>query len=327
MTGYAAFAGEASRDGFLMALEDSGMKIDYSIEDCQSDPKTVVTVANKLIDLDGASIVIGPEWAEFSELVYPISTDKKVLFISPWMTVGFDSNHLNYFLTGTPSERGELRKLIEYIVKQERKKIVLVYSNNAWSFANIAVFKDELEKNGNLAIAAEFKINDEDKDYRTEILKIRDLHPDAIYTAIATDDGQGIFNKQLKELNINVPLYLTYYRAESAVFLENFAQYSEGAVYAVPKPYPQMEAFTQKYEARFGKKPGAISAATAYDMTTLVLKAIQSGAWTSEQIRDYLLSLKDYEGYSNTITFKEGHVASEEVVIKQIHDGKTVIVE
>ena len=61
-------------------------------------------------------------------------------------------------------------------------------------------------------------------------------------------------------------------------------------------------------------------------MTTLVLKALQSGAITSEQVRDYLLDLKDYEGYSNTITFRDGHVASEEVVIKQIHDGKSVVV-
>ncbi len=325
LTGYASWVGEASRDGFLMAVEDSGMKIPYSIEDDQSDLKTTATAAQKLIDVDGVSVVIGPEWAEFGEIIFPISLDRQTLFISPWMTFEYSPEKIKYYLSATPNERIELHRLTQYMIQQGVKKLVLVYSNNAWSFGNIQIVNDEFQKAG-IQVLDEFKINDEDKDFRTEVLRVKELQPDAIYFAIATDDGQGTFDKQLVDLGVHYPMYVPYARGGSDVFLEHYGTYAEGTVFPAPKPYKNMEAFASKYEARFGKKPGAISAATAYDMTTLVLKALQSGAITSEQVRDYLLDLKDYEGYSNTITFRDGHVASEEVVIKQIHDGKSVVV-
>ena len=79
--------------------------------------------------------------------------------------------------------------------------------------------------------------------------------------------------------------------------------------------------------ARFGKESSAISAATAYDMTTLILMAIKNGARTSSEIRDSLLDVKDYEGYSNTINFDEkGQVSvpTEEILIKRIRGNKPV---
>ncbi|MEK6963721.1 MAG: ABC transporter substrate-binding protein [Nanoarchaeota archaeon] len=325
LTGYASWVGEASRDGFLLAMEDSGMKIPYSIEDDQSDLKTTATAASKLIDVDGVSVVIGPEWAEFGEIIFPISIDRHTLFISPWMTFEYSSDKIKYYLSATPNERIELHRLTQYMTSQGVKRLVLVYSNNAWSFGNIQIMKDELQKAG-IEVLEEFKINDEDKDFRTEILRIKALQPDAIYFAIATDDGQGTFDRQLADLEVHYPMYIPYARGGSEVFLDHYGRYAEGTVFPAPKPYKNMEAFTHKYEKRFGKKPSAISAATAYDMTTLVLKAIQSGATTSEQIRDYLLSLKGYEGYSNLITFQDGHVASEDVVIKQIREGKSDVV-
>src|SRR5437764_12650682 len=64
LSGYAAFAGEASRDGFLLAIEDSGKDIPYVVEDFKSDSKAAVTAAQKLINVDKVSVVIGPEWAD-----------------------------------------------------------------------------------------------------------------------------------------------------------------------------------------------------------------------------------------------------------------------
>jgi len=51
LTGFAAFAGEAGRNGFIMAIEDSGMNIEYVIEDTNSDFKNTVTAAIKLLEV------------------------------------------------------------------------------------------------------------------------------------------------------------------------------------------------------------------------------------------------------------------------------------
>ena len=63
----------------------------------------------------------------------------------------------------------------------------------------------------------------------------------------------------------------------------------------------------------------AISAAISYDMTTLVIEAIENGASTSDEIKDYLMGIEDYEGYSNTINFNaNGMVEVQNGIIKRI---------
>lgn len=324
LTGYASFAGEASRDGFLMAMEDAQIDIPYVIEDFNSDTKTAVTAATKLIDIDRVTVIIGPEWAEFGAVIAPIAENRKMLFISPWLTTEPAwLKEANYYFSGTASERSLLRHLIEYMSKQKVKKIVIIYSNNEWSFGNVDIFKEEVKKFTEIEIIEEFKVAQEANDFKTEITKVKELQPDAIYAVISTDSDQGILNKQLRELSANYPVYLPYSRAESSVLMETYGDVMDGAIYADLKEYKNMKIFNEKYEARFGKKPSAISAATAYDMTMLVLEAIKNGATTTDQIREYLINKKDYEGYSNLITFNEfGQVTAEDTVIKQI-DGKT----
>lgn len=306
ITGYASFAGEASRDGFLMAIEDSGMKIDTPVEDFQSNNVRLVTAASKLVDVDRVKVVIGPEWNEFSEVIIPIANSKKTLFISPWMTGEQDWRNSPYYFSATPSERNQIRAILQHMAKHERKSIVLVYSNNTWSLGSVKVVHDELEKLKELQVVGEFVINQDAADYRTEVVKIKTLNPGAVYTIIATDAGQGIFNKQMRELGASYPIYAPASRAESSVLQSRFGEYSVGMIYSREKEYANMEKFAEKFEKKFGRKPGALSAATTYDVTTLVLRAIKNGAKTTAQIKAYLLSVKDYDGYSNKISFGPG---------------------
>lgn len=327
-TGFVAFAGEASTKGFLMAIEDSGMDVDYVIEDFQSDLKLAVTAATKLIEVDGVDVVIGPEWNEFCDVVAPVADEKKVLFISPWMSGEGGCIKADYFFSATPSERSQIRKLLEYMQKQNDNKIVLVYSNNAWSLGSVEIIKDELKSKPEIEIVEEFALNQDSIDYKTEIAKIKEIDPDAIYAIIATDNSHGVFAKQLSELEANYQVYVPFSRGENDVISENFGEFIQGMIYPAPKEYKNMQDFRNKYEAKFGKPPIAIGAATTYDMTTLVLEAIKSGAKTTDEIREYLLNVKDYEGYSNLINFNEdGRLASEDVLIKQINGENPTILE
>ncbi|MBU0636352.1 ABC transporter substrate-binding protein [Candidatus Micrarchaeota archaeon] len=328
LTGYAAFAGEAAKEGFLLAIEDSGLEVEYIIEDFHSDLQTTVTAGHKLIEVDNVPVIIGPVWAEFSEVVAPISAEKKVLFISPWMGGEQPWRESDYFFSATPSERSQIKKAVQYMKKNAVEKIVLVYSNNSWSLGHIEILKNELEKSGGINTLKEFQLNDGSTDFRTEILQIKELNPDVIYTVIATDNGQILFNRQLFELGVLQQMYVPFSRAESEVFLEQAGTLADGIIYAAPKQREKMQEFSERFEARFGKKPSAISAATTYDMTALVLNAVKEGNKTTEEIRAFLLKVENYEGYSNIITFNEaGQVASEDVIIKEISGNNPIILE
>lgn len=325
LTGYASFAGESSRDGFLMALEDSGMKIPYVIEDTHSDQKVTLNAVQKLINSDRVSVVVGPEWLEFNEVVLPVANKTKTLFISPWMTAEPEWLNSPYYFTGTASERWLQKAQIEYMKKVGIKKIAFAYHNNAWSLGNIKMFKEELLKQGGIEIVGESIFNMDEKDLRTEILKIKKAHPDAIYSAFADDEDQGIFNKQMHDFDIQIQNYVPLAVGTNFVTRERFGKYMNGVIYPTPKQYKNIETFNLKYEKRFNKKPAAISASVAYDMTKLVIKAIKDGAETADEISSYIKNMNGYEGYSNFIKFNNwGQIEKNEAVIHRItEDGKS----
>lgn len=327
-TGFAAFAGEASRNGFTMAIEDfesaNNVDVEFVLEDFQSDFNKLATASLKLIEQDKVEVIIGPEWNEFAEIVEPISIEHETVFISPWMT-GAEKINSPFYFAGTPSERNEMEKLAKYMKSQGVKDLVIILSNNAWSFGNVDFFKDEARKNG-LNILDELKVEMDANDFRTEIMKIQQLQPDAIYAVHASDNGAGLFTKQLKEMNVDIQQYIPFARAGSDIFLDNFAEYVDGIIYPSPRKFKNSEAFAAKYRARFGKEPTAQSAASAYDMTTLVLNLMNQGKTSAEEIRQALKELEGFDGFSNHIKFDEHNQIAKEVVLINQVNGKNPIV-
>ena len=318
LTGYAAFAGEASRNGFLMAMEDSGMNVPYVVEDFRSDLKGVVTGASKLIDVDNVTVVIGPEWNEFSQIIMPIATTKKTLFISPWMSGDAQWINSPYFFSGTPSERTEIKAVLDRLVARGDTTLGVVYSKNAWSKGIFDWITEEAGKmEGKIKIVATIDPNETATDYRTEITKLKQARPDAVFIALATDDATNIFLKQYKELGGETPLYMPYSRG--VVLAGSARTNAVGVIYPAVKDYEKTKEFNTRYEQKYGMKPAAISGVVAYDMTTLVLSAIKSGAKTTDEIVAYLRNLKNYKGYSGVIEFTDrGLLKAREVELRRV---------
>ncbi len=321
MSGFGTFAGEASRDGFLMALEDSagaGKHIKVVFEDTKSELKTAVSGATKLVSIDKAIVVIGPEWTEFGAVVAPIAKEYEVQFISPWVVAESSFVKPPYYWSAYPSDRSEHRALVEYFSKKDIKKISLVYSNNAWSQINIGMFKEELLNKGGMVVISEDVLDQNTKDYRATIAKIKKENPDLIYSAIATDESYGAFITQTRQiLGKNIPLATHSSRGASPIIRDRYRKFLENQIYAEPVESKRKNEFDSKYEQRFGKKPQAPSAAVAYDIVSIVIDAIDEGAREPKDIIEHLKNMQKYEGYSGVIEFDEkGQLPVREAVVR-----------
>lgn len=327
LTGFASFAGESSRDGFIMALEDSGVPVKTVIEDAGSSLKQSVSGATKLTEIDKAVAVIGPEWTEFGEVVAPIATRAQVPFISPWVVAEAPFVKPPYYWSGFPSDRAEHVALAEHFSTHGLEKIALVSSNNFWSKTNIKMFKEEISKKQNLQIISEVEVSQDTKDFRTVVAKIKKEKPDIIFSAIADDAGHGAFVSQVRQMGMTVPVASHSARANSPVMKDRYASVLHDQMFAEIAPSERKEEFAKKYEARFGKKVGAPSAEVAYDMMTVLLRAVKSGARTSEDIISYLHEMAPYEGYSGQIAFDEqGRLPIRKAVVK-MYNASGVAVE
>ncbi len=313
LSGYAVFAGESAKNGFIMAIEDSEVDVDYVIENTNSDMKQTITAARKLIEVDGADVIIGPSWAEFSEVIMPISLEKEVLFISPW--VGNDNiDNSNYFFSVFPSEREHIKKIIEHMNLNDYNKIVIVSSQNSWSRSLVDFF---IEENNGINVIEIYYLDGDD--FRTEISKIKKQIPEAIFSMLPDEDLSGIFSKQMYEAEVLVPHYLPYTYSVSQTYIDNYYEYVKGFYYPAPSSYTRENEFKKKYIERFGNDNYGPSAARAYDATMLVIEAMQNGAEGSFGVANYLNSIDMYEGYSDVITFdNKGWDEPGEIEIRRI---------
>ena len=312
-----------------MAIEDAGLNPkDFPVEDFQSETKSVVTTVNKLVSTNGVNVVVGPEWTEFSEVALSIAKEKKIIIISPWMSGEYEWVKSPYFFSMTPSDRSTVKLSLEHIKKSGKKNIALIYNNNTWSVGIANIVKNELDNNfKDLNLVVDIKPVANNSDYRSDILKIKDSKTDAIFAIIDGSSNPDAFARQLKELKVNLPTYIPPADVDVIKANKKRSESGNGLYYAVIKDYDKTKEFNQKYKNRFGKEPVSLSAATTYDITTILLKAMKNGV-KSTDVSKYLHNIKDYVGYSGIINFNDmGMVISGPVELRQIEGDSYKVIQ
>jgi branched-chain amino acid transport system substrate-binding protein len=326
LTGSTTFWGEGEKKGAMLAIDEinaqggiNGKQLEMIVEDGKTDFKETALAIQKLIDVDGVQIIVGPTW--FGQVASPIANRTKKLIISPSSVVSPPSI---YFLNLWPTERQEVTPVAQHMKKRNLNKIAVVYNHNDWSQSMKDNFVDEAQKQG-LNIVKIFATNPDETDFKTILTQIKALDVDAVYAPFAFYPAQGALTKQLREFGLNVTFY-SGSGTENPQLLEAYPAI-EGTLYPYRVKGPQEETFNEKYRKKYNEEP-SLSSAYAYDAVMLVAKALREGKTTPEDVSAYLHTVKDYEGASNTITFDEnGGITQKEHVMKQIKDGKFVFVE
>jgi branched-chain amino acid transport system substrate-binding protein len=328
LTGPVSFAGEVSRNAFMMALEDR--KIDpktVSIEDTQSKGVGAVSGATKLISVDKVNVIIGPEWSEASNAISKIIDDNKVVAISPWMTNEFEFVKSPYFFSATPSERFELREILKHAKTNNKNRLAVIsHAGSAWSEDLLSILKDELKNYPEMSIVYESSISNDISDYKTELAKIKSVNSNAILLMVSQKAHPEVFLRQFRELSVKSAIYFPKGTLGLISADDRKAGLADGVFSPASSLSNRSKEFSDKYLARFGSTPNAISGATTYDAIMLVLDAVEKGAKNSNDVIKYLNSVKDYNGYSGIITFNElGMVSMGKAELREIKGDSFVL--
>ena len=86
---------------------------------------------------------------------------------------------------------------------------------------------------------------------------------------------------------------------------------------------PYVREFTSRYEASFGRRPGAF-AAQAYDATNLVLTQMVRGRYKRESVRKGVLAIDAYPGVSGVIHMRADGNAQKRPFLLGIERGRVV---
>lgn len=332
LTGGSAKYGEDIKRGYDLAVEKineegciEGRKIRLIYEDSEGKPEKAVASAQKLIQRDKVIAILGALWSSPTLAVAPIVEKNKVILLSSGSSSPKITDAGDYIFRNEISEAYGAKESAKLYFNAGFKKVAIIYVNNDYGIGVRDVTKEVYKQLGSVVTASEAFEQDE-KDFRTQLLKIKETNPNAIL--IVSYKEAILILKQMKEMGITkqvlgTPLF------EDPEIIEKAGDVAESAIYSYygtfdPKSEKaRIKEFIKKFIEKYGVDP-EYYAPIGYDAVKILALAIEKGGFKPEQIKNELYQIKDFPGLSGTTSFDENGDVIKPVILKTVKKGQFV---
>ncbi|MBW2990522.1 ABC transporter substrate-binding protein [Candidatus Woesearchaeota archaeon] len=330
-TGVGAYHGQQERRGVEIAKDEinaaggiNGKKIELIYEDTRTDPKTAVSAVNKLISVDDVKYIIGDSWASTTVVLLPTTNNNKVIMISGIAMLESMSKD-DYFFRTVPSVKTMMQVLAEYAYNElGSRRAGSIISATPYGEEHNYYFKQAFEKLGG-EIVMEQVTELIQKDVRTELLKLRNAKVDTVIN-LHTSGLVGIPMKQAKETEFK-PIWLAHFGSQTEQLITDYGGWSNGLVY--PYPYDSesedesVKNFIMKYKVTYNEIPD-MTAANSYDALKVLAYAIENVGEDTDDIKEFLVTVKDFPGASGKFSFDKNGDVEKEILIKKVENREFV---
>ncbi|MGP1114192.1 branched-chain amino acid ABC transporter substrate-binding protein [Serratia sp. CY54717] len=334
LTGPSARIGKDLENGAQLAIADAnaqkptlnGKPVTFKLvsEDDQSDPRTAVAVAQRLVD-EGVAGVVGHWNTGTSIPAARIYHDAGIAQVAPVATghgytqQGFDTS---FRVMGHDDDGGNYAG--QYAVKTlKAKRIAVIDDRTAFGQGLADEFIKSLQAQGVQPIAREY-VDDKTVDFSAVLTTVRSKNADLIFFG-GVDSQAAPLARKLKQLGMNAQL-MGAGGFVSQTFLTLAQQEGEGVIALEPGlPLEQMpggKAFEQAYRDRYHTHI-ELHAPFAYDATRVLIAAIEQAG--SANPADYLPKLRaiHYQGVTGDIAFDaQGNLQQPSFTLYRVVDGK-----
>ena len=305
----------------------NGKKLELIYEDSKCNPKDGNAAAQKLVNIDKVKIIIGGACSGETLGAAPITEANKVILISPSATSPDITKAGDFVFRTAPSDAYAGIVASDYAFNTlKAKKSAVISETTDYAQGLRKVFKENFAKSGGDIVADEV-YNPEDTDFRTQVTKVKSANPDVIYLVPQAPAKGVLLVKQLKEAGAKQQLLTAEVIIGRNIVKENGADL-EGLVGIEQKfdeKVPKASALMAKYRQEAKEEPPFPGyMAGAYDIVYLLADAIGKYGYDSEKIRDYLYTLKDYDGAVGKITMDSNGDPIMEYAIQQVKNGQLV---
>lgn len=336
LTGDAASYGQSEKNAIELALEDinakggvNGKKIEVIYEDGKCTGQDAVTAVQKLINVNGVKIILGGACSGETLAVVPLAEQNKVILFSAFSTAPDITNAGDFVFRNAPSDILSGVDTAEMVFfKDGYKKAAILSENTDYAQGVRRVFKQHFRELGGEIVADEIYLQNA-KDFRTQLTKIKSANPDAIIFIPQTGITGGLAVKQAREIGLNVPYY-----SGSVVFSSGDALTTGGDALnglkfvdnpGLSKDNPKAVSFLNEYLSRYSKPSSEYEIGARYDSVFIIADTLRRCEENTECIRDYLYTLKEYNGVIGKYSFdKNGDVVGLKYTIKEIRNGEVV---
>ncbi|HLT31108.1 MAG TPA: ABC transporter substrate-binding protein [Myxococcaceae bacterium] len=330
LTGDQASFGVSTRNGILLAVKEeneaggiNGHPIRIRAYDSQGKPPEGANAVTRLINQDGAALILGEVASGISLAMAPVAQAAGVPMISPSSTNPKVTEVGDYIFRVCFIDpfQGDVMARFAHDNLKAKRVAVLRDIKSDYSVGLVGVFKESFTALGGTIVADE-AYSQGDTDFRSQLTAIKASNPDAVYVPGYYTEV-GILARQAKQLGLRVPLMggdgwessKLYELGGSALDGNFFSNH-----YSPEDPRPIVKDFIAKYAKEFGMEPDSL-AVLAYDAAKVAIEAIRrAGTLSGPALRDAIAQTRDFPGVGGTITLDEHRNARKKAVILRIED-------
>ena len=318
MTGDYANYGQLISKGAMLAIDEKNatggiggkVQIQLIIEDSEGDPQKGLAAIEKLSSSDKIVALVGPVFTGVCFAVGQRCQDEGLMMVTPSGTHADITNIGDFVFRTVVSDglQGEVAGNYFY-EKLGYRNLAVLYVKNDYSQGLYEGMKASFEaRGGKITIAETAQIGD--KDFKTQLTKIKAANPDAIYIPNYTAEMAQIL-EQASQLGVKSP-FLSCDGFSNPEIYDLAGNYTNGVVYVGPTQVAASEAynnFVAKYNKTYNVAPDSF-ATNAYDAAYVLFAAMEkvykeTGKFDRKAIRDAFAATKDFAGVTGKINFAE----------------------
>ena len=331
LTGDGAAYGLPIQKAISIAFEEvnanggvSGKKLEAIYEDSKCTPKDGNAAAQKLINVDKVKLIIGGVCSGETLGAAPLAEQNKVILFSPSATSPDITKAGDFVFRDAPSDAYAGIVAANYAFSDMGgKKAAVISETTDYAQGLRKVFTENFAKLGGEVVADE-TYNPEDTDFRTQVTKVKAASPDVTYLVPQAPAKGVLLIKQVKEAGVKSKLLTAEVLVGRNVLKEN-ADELEGLV-GIEQKVDLANTKTSKLLAKYKQQtneeapfPGYM--AGGYDIVYLLSDAISKKGYDAEKIKDYLYTVKDYDGAVGKLTIDQNGDPVLDYTIGQVKNG------
>ncbi len=324
LSGNMAHIGVSAKNSLQMALDewnkkDTKFKYKLLVEDDAFQAKKVASIVNKFVNVDKTKAVF-TVFSIGANVASPIAQNGHAIH----MTCAYGSQPADgfYNFNNITQYDNQTDLMLSELKKRGVKSIALLISNNVGSTQQANILEQKIKKDKGIKIIGKEIFNPGTKDFKMIIEKILAKgQPDIFYVDGITPDA-NLIAKYLKETTgkINLTTINDFIETPER---ENF----EGLWFV--ESASGTEEFNAKYEQKYGDQV-YLCGANMYDNLNLLIEAYEqseSADVNNDAVVNKLLTVKDIQGAIGTFSIDKNGIVQSSASVKEIKNGKSVIVE
>ncbi|MDX1592881.1 MAG: ABC transporter substrate-binding protein [Gammaproteobacteria bacterium] len=299
MTGDLQAYGETSLNGIRLAADEiqaAGGSISYVVGDTQTNPQSGVDAAQKLVNLEKVSGLVG---ALSSGVSIPVAQSVSSVSGVPQVSSASTSPVItgladkDFLFRTVPSDAFQGVALASLTRDKGVARVSVIYVNNDYGKGLADAFSSAFAEKGG-SVEATVAYEQKQAAYRGELQQASDGDPEALVLIGYPENGQTILRQALEGGYFSRFIFTDGLKAPELIDAIG-AQYLNGTFGTAPQARadtPAAQHFKSAYEKRFGELPPKPFIDSAYDATYLLaLAAEKAGSNDPMAIRDALRSV------------------------------------